>query len=174
MYPAVKIILMLRDPVTRAFSQYNHMRQQTRKLGDECYLKVDLRKSFRELIQEDMSREDALGEEPVALANTPPQTMLRRGYYMEQIEHILTLFPRDQLLVVIQERYNKDMLKHNNVILEYLGLNPLDTMEEVHEHKRSYEEEMGEDDKKWLAGLYKNENEKLFEFLGERIQEWTT
>ena len=30
-YPQMKLIVLLRDPVTRAYSQFNHMRQETRR-----------------------------------------------------------------------------------------------------------------------------------------------
>ncbi|GMI31885.1 hypothetical protein TeGR_g13391 [Tetraparma gracilis] len=168
--PKMKLVLMLRDPVTRAYSQYNHMRQQTKKLGAACFLKVDLKKTFREYLEMDEAKDG----EPVTLDKTAPQTMLRRGYYMEQIDNILKLFPKEQLLVLTQERYNADPLAENNRIFSFLNLPPLTALEPVHEHARSYEEEMLAEDKEWLAGKYAAHNEKLFEFLGYRIPEWTT
>jgi hypothetical protein len=67
-----------------------------------------------------------------------------------------------------------DPLAENNRIFSFLNLPPLAALEPVHEHARSYEEEMLAEDKEWLAGKYAAHNEKLFEFLGYRIPEWTT
>src|SRR4029453_15619679 len=64
--PNVKLIFMLRDPVTRAYSHYWHLV----KTGPVIY---DFESTLRHT----------------------PYTILQRGYYKEQIERFMEYFPED-------------------------------------------------------------------------------
>lgn len=96
-FPHVKLILLLRNPVERAYSHYQH---QVR-LGDEP-----------------LSFEDALDREPTRLHGEHARIVaepeynsfahqqfsyLARGVYVEILRHWFTLFPRDQFLILKSE-----------------------------------------------------------------------
>lgn len=84
--PAARLILMLRDPVRRAFSHW----QMEYARGVETL-------SFAQAIREGRARLDGTP------ANHPDRrvlTYVERGFYGRQVKRLLELFPRDQLLVL--------------------------------------------------------------------------
>jgi hypothetical protein len=100
--PAMKLIAVLRDPVDRAYSQY----QMQLRWGYE-------HTSFEEALD----REEAeLERELAKLYNDPPVystlgnriSYVARGRYAEQLERWLRLFPREQLLVLLTEELSAD------------------------------------------------------------------
>jgi hypothetical protein len=88
--PAARLVVLLRDPVERAYSHYWHARRE----GWE-------RLSFRR----------AIAAEDRRLAANP--TGERRNYvhqsrYLPQLEHVCSLYPRDALLVMLFEDLRDD------------------------------------------------------------------
>ena len=95
--PALKLIAILRDPVDRAYSQY----QMQLRWGYE-----------HSTFEESLDREEAeLEGELAKLYGDPPVystlvnriSYVARGRYAEQLERWLALFPREQLLVLLSE-----------------------------------------------------------------------
>ena len=93
--PALKLIAILRDPVDRAYSQY----QMQLRWGYE-----------HSTFEESLDREEAeLEGELAKLYGDPPVystlvnriSYVARGRYAEQLERWLALFPREQLLVLL-------------------------------------------------------------------------
>ena len=90
--PDVQLIVLLRNPVDRAYSQYQ----------------MNVRKDYEEL-----TFEDALAAEPQRLcgADSRSATQWRyasyatRGLYADQLEWWLAEFPREQLLVLKSEAF---------------------------------------------------------------------
>ena len=80
--PEVKILLMLRDPVDRAYSHYWHNRSRG---------------------HEQLAFEAALDEEPHRLAKGPEArstfSYVDKGRYREQIERVFDHFPAEQVLI---------------------------------------------------------------------------
>jgi Sulfotransferase family len=91
--PNVKLIFMLRDPVTRAYSHYWHMVNSGRAIYD-----------FE-----------------VTLLHAPG-TILQRGYYKEQIKRFMQYFPGDQLKVVVFEEFTKNIQAIVDDVCKFLGL----------------------------------------------------
>ena len=83
--PGAKIIVILRDPADRAFSQYLH------NAADGV-----VRGSFREHI-ESAQRNSSHEFHPL-------YPFLENGQYYEQIQRYLELFPREQILIHVYER----------------------------------------------------------------------
>jgi hypothetical protein len=94
-YPDIKLVYILREPIARAFSQYN-MVSTTPSIQD-----------FTQKIQEDEKTDLSKITD-----NLPHKYMLTRGYYIEHIEHILTMFPPENLLIMISEESNKTKIKN--------------------------------------------------------------
>jgi hypothetical protein len=83
--PAAKLIAILRDPVTRAHSHFCH----NRRLGREPFA------DFRDALDAESERS--------AHGWNPNIRYRDRGRYGEQMARYLAVFPREQLLVVLQE-----------------------------------------------------------------------
>jgi hypothetical protein len=90
--PEVKLILSLRNPIERAYSQYKY------------------------LVQEDNYQQDfkqAIKEYP---------DILKRGLYFEQIERYLNFFERNQLTIIIFEEMITKEEEKLNEIADFLNL----------------------------------------------------
>ncbi|HEU5227212.1 MAG TPA: sulfotransferase domain-containing protein [Ktedonobacteraceae bacterium] len=100
--PYVRLIVLLRNPVDRAYSHYYHEVE----LGRETL-------SFEEALAQEEARTH---EESARIAaekhyrsyNHQNYTYLARGIYANQLERWLSLFPREQLLVIKSEDFYAD------------------------------------------------------------------
>jgi hypothetical protein len=116
--PDVKLIVLLRDPVERAFSHHHHFRG----LGME-----DL--DFESAIEAEPER---LGGETERLAADPLYPLdalykfsyVTRGMYADQLERWLEQYPRDRLLVVCSEELYERPSTTFAAILAFAGLRP--------------------------------------------------
>ena len=112
--PAMRLIVVLRDPVERAWS---HWRMEFAR-GAET-------RPFAWCIREGRQRLFAGGME----AATPwgfhrEFSYVERGFYGEQIARLLTLFPREQLLVLQAEFLRADPGAALGQVRAFLGLPP--------------------------------------------------
>lgn len=116
--PEVKLLVLLRDPVSRAWSHYRHM------------VRLGL---------EPLSFEEAIAQEPARLAGEVERirsdphydavryrrySYLARGAYAEQLQQWLGHFPPDRFLVLRSEALFEDPATCYRRVLEFLGLPP--------------------------------------------------
>ena len=114
--PQAKLIVLLRDPVDRAFSDYHDKVRQ----GGE-------RLTFEEAIEAEESRlrgerEKMLADESYASRNYRAFSYLSRGIYVDQLQTWLEFFDREQMLVLKSEDMfsnTSDTLKR---VLNFLNL----------------------------------------------------
>jgi hypothetical protein len=117
--PDAKLIVLLRDPVRRAYSHYWHERDKGRE-----------KLSFEEAIDAESRR---IGEAGERLANGVIErsdehrhfSYLARGRYAEQIERWQALYPASQFLVLRFESFVKEPLAFLNQTLAFLNLPPM-------------------------------------------------
>lgn len=116
--PDVKLVMLVRDPVDRAFSHYHN----NRRLGRE-------RLSFEEAI--DAEEERLAGEEERMLADPGYVSLvhkrfsyLARGLYAEQLLRWRRFFAAEQMLVVDAGRLFADPRVVVAEVVSFLGLDP--------------------------------------------------
>ena len=130
--PAARLVVLLRDPVRRAYSHYWHERDKGR---------------------ESLSFEDAIRAEPERLGDSEMRlargeiaasrehqlhSYLARGRYAEQLERWFARFPREQFLVMRFEDLAAQPLATLNRTLAWLGLQPLAAARTEPRNTRSY------------------------------------
>jgi len=91
--PKAKIIVMLRDPVRRAYSHYWHLV----RAGRTAF-------RFEDCLQFYASQ------------------VVGRSCYRQQVEHLLATTPREQVLFIVFERFVSEMAPTVAATLEFLGL----------------------------------------------------
>ena len=89
--PDAKVVVMLRDPVERAFSAWKH--ETARGFETETFERAIELEDDRTAGEEERMRADAAYE---SFAHRH-QSYLHRGHYADQIERALTHLPREQL-----------------------------------------------------------------------------
>ena len=109
--PNAKIIIMLRDPVERAFSNYLMLKGKKR---------ISL--SFHEQLQAEFNQRDSLEED----------IKLDIGFYSQHIKKYQEIFGLNQVKVIIFEEFIKDYKTTVNEILQFLGLEPSDDIVKEH------------------------------------------
>jgi hypothetical protein len=107
--PEARLIALLRDPVARAYSQY----QMNVRRGIEPL-------SFESAIERELARAAEGGEQ--AGPRWRRSSYLARGRYAEQIERWLVQFPRERLLVLKSEDFFADPESTLHRVLDYLRL----------------------------------------------------
>ena len=116
MLPGVKLIAMLRDPVTRAHSHYWH----------------EVARGFESLsFDEAIEREPERLEPELARLRADPDynsfahqhhSYLSRGLYAQQLDAWYSLFPRESILVVSSEEFFAEPDRVFRRVLAFLGL----------------------------------------------------
>ena len=163
--PEARLIALVRNPVDRALSHYNH----ELALGRESL-------SFEEALA---AEEERLDGEVERLCADPryfsrawwSHTYKARGRYAEQLERWLEAFPREQLLILPSEELLAEPEQAHARVLEFLGAAPqaLDAYPRVFE--RQYEG-MRPNTRAELACYFAEPNRRLYELLGRDLG-WT-
>jgi hypothetical protein len=121
-FPNAKLIVILRNPVDRAYSHYLHRKNRGfESLPFQNALEKDLQRiqcggSFN--IPE--GREKYLNQLAPDGASMEYRTYLDCGYYAEQIQRYLKYFDRNQLLVLFLEDLKKDPISFYSDTLAFL------------------------------------------------------
>jgi Sulfotransferase domain len=163
--PTVRMMIVLRDPVERAWSHYSYEVAR----GNE-----------------DLSFADAIDAEPERLAGAEARirsgaakddrhwrlhSYLRRGHYEDQIGAVHRLFAPEQLHVVVSEELFAGPLDVMNQVFDFLGVGPVDggRFDAANANRKSaLEPELRER----LATYYAPHNQRLYEVLGRELP-WT-
>jgi hypothetical protein len=117
--PSVKLVVMLRDPVERAYSAYKH--EYARGYEPERSFERALELEDGRLAGEvDRMRADPRYE---SLSHRH-HSYRHRGHYAEQLERAFALFPRTQVHVVPSEAFFAEPAQEYRRLLEFLGLHP--------------------------------------------------
>merc|ERR1711879_933290 len=86
-------------------------------------------------------------------------------------------FPREQILVVISERFRKDALRELRSVRNFIGLSDRSS-KDVHEELRErhvcwqYLETLSDEDRAVLRDLYASDVLALKQLLGDPLPEW--
>lgn len=175
--PNVKIIYIVRNPAERAFSQYRQIRESSVRQNPKLNLD-DLMKHFT---AENLKTKKRL------------RPILSRGLYINHLNLIYSIFPKNNVYVMISERLKKDDNKEMNKLYKFLGVEEINlevdssnykkydkfkTKYSEFENSKSYTKwtttkyKMSNKDRKILQDYYRGANKKLFELLGYEIKEW--
>jgi hypothetical protein len=162
MLPEARLIALVRNPVDRAFSHYQH----EVALGREPL-------SFEDALAAEDER--LRGEEERMLADPTyfshawwNHTYRARGRYAEQLERWLAVFPQERLLVLPSEDLLADPEASHGRVLEFLGAAPhrLDSYPRVFE--RQYQP-MKPETRLRLAAGFAEPNLRLYALLGRNL-----
>lgn len=160
-----RLIVLLRDPVKRAYSHYNH---QVRK-GRES-------RPFREAVKTEMNRveseHDRLARGEINYSFTHQHySYLSRGRYVEQLDLWTKFFPRKQIYLETSERFFREPQTVCSEIFQFLDLPPATISSEKRHNSRTYDPIL-KTDQEWLANLFHQSNAKLADEYGVDINNW--
>jgi hypothetical protein len=163
MLPGVKLIALLRNPVDRAFSHYQHELRGGRETL-----------SFAEAVEQEDARtggeEERLRSDPQYYSwNHHRYTYLRRGRYLDQLQRWLEHYPRSRLLVLQSELLFRDPAAASAAVYEFLGL-PRHRLERYKAFlPGNYERAMPGELRARLAEHFDPYNRALYRWLGREF-----
>lgn len=158
--PNVKLIAMLRNPVDRAWSHYHHVPLRAfEPLGFEEAIEAEPERLSGET-------KKMLADEKYSSWVHQWQSYLARGLYADQLVTWLSLFPREQILIIRSEDFFEDPASSYKETLAFLGLphHELDTYEQF--LPGSYKQPMNDSTRRRLADYFRSHNRRLYELLG--------
>lgn len=158
--PDVKLVILLRDPVDRAFSHYHN----NRRLGRENL-------SFEDAIdaeEERLAGEEArLHSDPHAVSLVHKRySYLRRGLYAEQLLRWRSCFPADQLLVVDAGRLFADPQGVLAEVLAFIGVDRWEPPTFAARNEGRHGEAMQAATRSRLESFYEPHERRLADLIG--------
>ncbi len=155
--PAMKLIMVLRDPVQRAWS---HWRME--------YARGVETQPFAWCIRE--GRQRLFAAEP--WGHHREVSYVERGFYGEQMARLYGLFPRDQVLVLTSDGLRRDPAPALAQVRTFLGLPPAasPSAREVHVGREmAYPSDLTDDDIDHLRRIYAADADRLAALTGIRF-----
>lgn len=157
--PEARLIVLLRDPVDRAYSHYHH----EVRLGREA-------RSFEAAIAEEpemVEREWArmIDDPDYFSPELQRHSYLTRGHYDEQLARLFGLFPREQVLVVQSERLFSAPHRALEGVWRFLELEPLEVSAFPVANDHHYPP-LPEARRRQLQAHFRDHNRRLFELVG--------
>jgi Sulfotransferase domain len=162
MLPDARLIALLRNPVDRAFSHYQH----EVALGREPL-------SFEDAIDRE---EERMRDEVERMVREPSYfshawwnyTYVARGRYAEQLERWFARFPRERLLVLFTEELAADTAGTYRRVLDFLGAGAHDLESYPRIFEREYEQ-MPPATRARLERLFEEPNRQLSALLNREL-----
>ena len=157
--PAAKVIVLLRNPVDRAYSHYRErVGQGVEPLSFEAALEAEDRRLAGEVEQ--------LSADPAYHSHAYDSYAYRsRGVYRPQLDRWLALFPREQVLILRSEDLYADAQHVVDQVTAFLGL-PQFPLAEFERHNQLPSAPMSPRTRAALCDFYRSHNERLYELVG--------
>ena len=159
--PKVKLIILLRNPVDRAYSNY-HLGV---RLGSESLTFEESIKKEIKLLEKNKDIDSDNIDKFLR-----PRSYIAKGLYYHQIKDWFKEFSKEQILVLSTENLAKNPKQTLNKIFDFLGL-PNEEIKKIHRKKIGEYKKMGNETREKLKKVFEPHNEELFNFLGEKF-EW--
>lgn len=190
--PDLKLIVMLRNPVDRAFSQYQmYLRWQRenyvdKRLAAKNLLRTDLHKlktfnawvntvgitqTFEELIDTELQAIHAKAP-PV---NEPIHQVIERGVYADQLERCFAFFPNEHILILSYREFVEKPYTILDQITDFLDLPRYSWDGRVIEKRYNvtkYTSELTQETRNRLHAFYQPHNARLFDLVGREF-DWS-
>jgi hypothetical protein len=158
--PRARIIVLLRDPVARAFSDY----QMLHRLGREP-------RSFAQVVDDSLRwlGDDREAELLAALAHVEyhPLRCVGRGLYLRALRRWREVLEPGQCLVLCSERFFADPQATLDRVFEFLGLPGWEVRNLEVRRAGGYTEEVPAELAARLREFYRPHNEELVDFLDD-------
>ena len=154
--PEMRIIVLLRNPITRAYSHW--MMERNRDADD-----LDFTSAL--LVEEERCR-----------TNLPEQhrvfSYADRGFYCQQIRRLWHFFGRSALLILRQEDLRYKPQESLDLVCQHLNIKPIHAISNLNRHMGLYEQPMPPEAGTILRGLFTYEIRQLETLLGWDCGEW--
>lgn len=154
--PKMKIIIILRNPVDRAYSHWNM----------ECHKGRESFSFLEAIAMESVRRQKSLP------AQDRIYSYVDRGYYTNQLRKMGAYFSTSQMLVLKYDDFRDSPDNTLNEICDFLSVDRIGNIKKEVVHARPYVSEMTMEERKKLINVYKSEICELEGLLDWDCSEW--
>ncbi len=182
--PHLKLIVLLRDPVERAFSAWNMFRH----FHSDPRIKNDIIRKFLEDANPDVKQpligllststfpdfHDCVQEEINAFNTTREclePSFVKRGLYADQIERFHRQFSKEKMLILESKELKNDRRGTVNQVLQFLQVPERNgTLDDVEDKNvRPYTSQICAQTRKLLQDFFRPHNARLYALLGRHF-----
>jgi hypothetical protein len=160
--PDARLLVILRDPVARA---YSHYQQARRKKIERLPFPDALAAEERRLAGEE---EKLLSDPRYRSFQHLHHSYVSRGLYADQLERWLPHFPRDRLHVIFAEEFFARPGDVYTEVIRFLGLPRWEPPDFPNWNPARYPE-LDDETRAWLAARFAGPNAKLSRLLGREL-----
>lgn len=160
--PNAKIIVMVRDPVERSFSQYSHYK----RFGEEHL-------TFEEAIESEQERLEGAFENYLLNKYYWNWNYFKYGYlaksrYFEQLVPWYKLYGKSSIMVINSSDFYANTRETTNKVFNFLDLedHTLDSYPNMFESKKS---SMSNETRNKLTNYFKEHNKNLYQLIGQNF-----
>lgn len=152
----VKLVVLLRNPVDRAFSHWNMQRERG-------YDALD----FLDAIKAEEQR-----QKEAAPLQSRRFSYIGRGLYGQQLERVFKYFPSPQVKVVRAEELRRDFSGVMNAIFNFVGAESLRNIRNKERNPIRYERSITTQERSQVLKLFEEDIEALEKLLGWDCSDW--
>jgi len=162
MLPNIKLICILRNPIDRAYSEYQDLAMINNNFP-----------SFEEMIDDEI---EVIGYDEIEITEdnfgifNQKKSYLIKGIYVDQLKIWNNLFSKEQIITVSTEDLKLDIKITLKSIFEFLNLSDYEIKKTQSQKQKKYVP-MNPKTRKKLIEFYKPHNKRLFKFIEKRF-EW--
>lgn len=154
--PHIKLIILLRNPIERAYSHWNMERLRG---------------------ADDLSFWDAIVNEKERCREAFPQqhrvySYVDRGFYMEQLQRIWSYFPKNRVLIIKSENLRTKPYQTLNGVCDFLEVGRFKNISIKDINSRAYELPMSAKERNYLRALFTSEIKKMETLLNWDCRDW--
>lgn len=151
--PQMKIVVSLRNPTERAFSQWNMRREKN---------------------QEPLEFLDALKRDQDLGVFSGPRgnAYIARSLYSPQLKKVFMLFPRDQVLLLKYENLRADPQPVIDQVFDFLGADRKSGLKNRHRNVGSYSRKLTLAERRPGASLFSEDIAQIESLLGWNCEDW--
>lgn len=154
--PDIKLLVLLRNPVDRAFAHWNMQRFKKREPLDF----LEAVKGEKERIAQPLSLESRRF------------SYVDRGFYSEQLERFFKFFPREQFRIVKFEQFRNQQREALDSIFRFLGVEPIGSLSSKDRNVVPYARAMTAEERRQLYEVFADDIGKLEQLLGWDCSDW--
>jgi len=154
--PNIKLLVILRNPIDRAYSDYND-RENSRKTNI----------TFEDTIKEEIKMLEKEANETGSReydASIMQKSVLAKGFYADQLKTWFNLFPKENILILLTEDFSINPNKTFEEISNFLKL-PNYNIKNFEKKNVGKYQKMNPETRKFLINYYKPYNEQLYKIV---------
>ncbi len=158
--PRVKIIAILRNPVERAYSHFQHEKRKGRE-------KLSFEKAIEAERQRLEGEEDRIENKKGYYSYAHHRfSYLSRGLYIEQLKRWYGCLPKESILILQTESLIVAQNQNMDKVFRFLGKEPTPIQNPKKYHKKRYQK-LDQVTREHLAQFFKPYNKQLYDYIAQ-------